>query len=173
MGWLIFFGILFLFILGGLIVSKQVKENEQSLKSKGFDLSAKIVTGKYVGGHPKIDNVLESTIIFPKDEYLQIMAYPSGITSMPVTKGIISIEKIKNITIEDNTSLEKRITAGRLLLVGVFALAWKKKKKNESAFLIIEWQDGKFGHETTFEFEGKGSMQNANTARNKLIEIAK
>lgn len=49
----------------------------------------------------------------------------------------------------------------------------EEKEKNELAYLTIEWNDGKFDHETIFEFEGVGSMQNANTARNKLIKTVR
>ena len=57
-----------------------------------------------------------------------------------------------------------------MLLVGVFALAWKKKKKNEEAFLNINWTDGKYEHETLFQFEDKGAFQEANKVRNSLIK---
>ena len=83
----------------------------------------------------------------------------------------IVIENIKNITVEDASSIEKKITVGRLLLVGVFALAWRKKKTNELAFVVTEWNDGKFDHSTTFSFEGKEAMTKANTARNSLIKM--
>lgn len=81
----------------------------------------------------------------------------------------IPIEAVSDITIEDASSIEKKITVGRIFLVGIFALGWRKKKKNELAFLVIEWKKGKFEHFTTFSFEGKEAFQNANTARNKLI----
>ena len=58
-----------------------------------------------------------------------------------------------------------------IFLVGIFALGWRKKKKNELAFLIIEWKKGKFENSTIFSFEGKEAFQNANTSRNKLISF--
>jgi len=81
----------------------------------------------------------------------------------------ISNDSITNIVIEDSSTIEKRVSFGRVFLVGIFALAWQKKKKNELAYLIIEWNDGRFDHETMFQFEGKDAMTKANTARNKLI----
>jgi hypothetical protein len=68
--------------------------------------------------------------------------------------------------------MEKRITLGRVLLVGIFALAWRKKKKNELAFVTIEWKE-KFENSTIFSFEGQEAMQKANTARNELIKMCR
>ena len=49
----------------------------------------------------------------------------------------------------------------------------EKKKKNEIAFVVINWNDGRFDHATTFSFDGKDAMQLANTARNNLISMCK
>ena len=59
------------------------------------------------------------------------------------------------------------------MLTGVFAFAWKKKTKHELAYITIYWNDGKFDHETIFEFEGRNAMTRANSSRNKLINLAK
>jgi hypothetical protein len=48
-------------------------------------------------------------------------------------------------------------------------LRGKKKKKNEIAFVTIEWEDGKFSHNTTFCIEGENASQRANALRNKFI----
>lgn len=48
---------------------------------------------------------------------------------------------IINISVEDQTTIEKRVGFKRLLLVGIFALAWKKKDINPLSFLIIEYKD--------------------------------
>ena len=60
-----------------------------------------------------------------------------------------------------------------MLLVGPLAFAWKKKEKKECAYIIIQWNDGRFNHETLFEFTGTGSIQSANTGRNNLINSIK
>lgn len=84
-------------------------------------------------------------------------------------KGYIPIQSILNISIEDKSTIEKRVTVGRLLLVGIFALAWRKKDVKNSVFLIIEWQGGTFTHETIFEFGSNNAFQSANIIKNKLI----
>jgi hypothetical protein len=52
--------------------------------------------------------------------------------SMPekVINSAIELSTISNISIEDASSIDKKVTLGRVLLVGVFALAWRKSKKN-------------------------------------------
>jgi hypothetical protein len=44
-----------------------------------------------------------------------------------------------------------------------------QKKKNELAFVVIDWNDGRFDHSTTFNIEGMDAMQKANILRNQLI----
>jgi hypothetical protein len=160
---------LVLFAILGMVGRKKQEENNAKLVELGYSIETKIETGKYVAGHPDINDSIPKTLIFPKDNKLEIMLETP--MEMPSKKGEIENSLVKNILAEDQSTIEKRITAGRLLMTGVFAFAWKKKKINELAYLTIEWNDGKFDHQTIFEFEGVGSMQNANTARNKLIKL--
>lgn len=51
-------------------------------------------------------------------------------------KGTHSVEGI-TIELDDGAALESRFTATRLLLIGVFALAFKKKKGGEKFLLIF------------------------------------
>lgn len=156
----------FYFVIKGIKIQKEVNEK---LKNDGYNFLTKIEIGKYLGGHPDIDEPTIGTILFPKDNKLEILVEAKF--KLPIKKGEIENRFIKNITVEDQSTVEKRVTVGRLLMTGIFAFAWKKKNINELAYLTIEWNDGKFEHETIFEMNGKGAMQNANTARNKLIKI--
>ena len=47
----------------------------------------------------------------------------------------------------------------------------QNENKKELAYLTINWKQGKFNHDTYFEFEGKDAMQKANTARNEIIKL--
>ena len=178
MGWIIFAICLFLFLM---YIDKRSVENEKKQKEidnnldnnlieMGYSIQLKIHTGKYFSGHPDINTPVEKTIIYPIDGILAIMNATSYNTA-PVKIAEINNSFIKNVQVLDKTSIENKVTLGRVLLTGVFALAWKKKKVNEAAYLTIEWNDGRFDHETIFEYEGKGSMQAANTARNKIIQV--
>jgi hypothetical protein len=155
----------------GISGTKQNKKINEKLIELGYSLDSKIETGKYVAGHPDINEAIPKTSIMPKDNKLDIMLEKP--MEVPLKKGEIENSFINNVLVEDQSTVEKRVTVGRLLLTGIFAFAWKKKKKIELAYLTIEWNDGKFDHETIFEFEGTGAMQNANTARNQIIKIAR
>ena len=171
MFWIILVVLIVVFVV--IIVNSSSKEKEirHQYKSEGFDLDKLVPVGTYVGGHPNKNETVEYCCVFKKDGDLEF--YRRLIAEKPVKLFAIKNESIKTITIEDATTMESKITLGRVLLVGIFSLAWKKKKKNEIAFVVIEWSDGRFDHSTTFSFEGKEAMQNANKARNSLIEMCK
>ncbi len=82
--------------------------------------------------------------------------------------GSIPLDKIQEVTFEDRSTFESRVTAARLFLVGPLAFAWKKKEKMESAYVIINWNDGEYNSKTYFEFSGSNVIGSANTARNKI-----
>jgi len=169
MFWTIVIIVLILFVF--FVITSINKQNEINAKMAelGYSLTSKIETGKYVAGHPDINDAMPNTSIYPKDNKLEIMLDTP--LEMSIKKGEIGNCFIKNIVVEDQSTVEKRVTVGRLLMTGIFAFAWKKKKIVELAYLTIEWNDGRFDHETIFEFEGVGAMQKANTARNKIMRI--
>lgn len=137
-----------------------IKQNIQETSESIF--------AQYLGGHPEINRSGRSCIrIIDKS-----IVICDGTPGMGKKRwGAIDGDSVTNIIIEDKSTIEHRVTMGRLLTVGVFAFAWKKKKKNNDAFLIIEWKIGdRFSNETIFEFEGKNAMQMANIARNKIIK---
>lgn len=131
---------------------------------------AKISTLNYFIGHPKINDPC-SVFIFQGEDQLEI-SYRSGFdyeNDNPRRLSFIPYNAIENIVIEDQTSIERKVTVGRILLTGIFALAWKKKKIKEAAYVTITWKQGQFTHETIFSIEGKNSVATANTARNSLL----
>lgn len=165
---LLFALVILMFYMAIRMFKKQKKE--KLLFAKDYNIKEFIKTGSLVNGHPNIDNaVTKSGIILKDDDIIIFQYFDEALNVMP--KKIASIPKrnIKNILAEDQSTIEKRITATRMVLVGVFALAWKKKEKNELSYLTIFWNDGRFDHETIFEFKNKNSIQVANSVRNKLI----
>jgi hypothetical protein len=169
-GFIVICAVVILFTL--LIISGK-KSAKKSLEL-GYDYTQKIILGNYISGHPEIDKSCKKVNLIPKDGKLDLLYMPvSEQALVPVYLGSLSPELITNITVEDQSTFERRITLTRVALVGVFALLWKKKKKNELAYLTLFWNDGKFDHETLFEFEGINSIENANTSRNQLIKILK
>ena len=163
--------VVILFIVIGVSGSAQNKKCKEKLESQGYSVNDFVESGKYIAGHPEINDQIERTTVIAKKDNISI--FKGSVIEGPEYLAKIDCDKIKDIKIEDASTIEKRITAARLLAVGIFALAWKKKKVNEVSFCVIEWNDGKFDHETIFEFSKKGAMQNANTFRNNLINIIK
>jgi hypothetical protein len=142
------------------------KEHEALKKEFGLDIMAFKELGRYVGGHPDIDTPIERLRGAIKDGNLMLFLE----LVPPTHKGNIPLNKIKKISIEDESTVTKRITVGRLLAVGVFALAWKKKQLEEHVYVVIEWNDGRFDHETIFEYEGTGSRESGNIIRNWMLK---
>lgn len=157
--------ILIVFPVLGVII------NGGNTKKAGFDMSKLMRIGKYIGGHPSIDKFLHFCSMYREDDKLFICNNRPDM--IPQKLGKIPISAIKNILIEDSSSIERKITLGRVLLVGVFALLWRKKVKNEMAFLSVEWNDGRFDHTALFSYEGKNAHQKANIDRNSLLRLIK
>jgi hypothetical protein len=163
------------YMQGEGIAKKQAELNEKLL-SIGVDIQSTQFKANYLSGHPDIDNSHSGVSALFENGKLALWLIPDFTkfeSFNPTQLGYISTDSINNIVVEDKTTIEKRVTVGRLLLTGVFALAWKKKRVDEAAYVVIEWNDGRFDHETVFEFTGKGSMQEANAARNKIIKAGK
>ncbi|MEY3444539.1 MAG: hypothetical protein RLZZ519_2820 [Bacteroidota bacterium] len=165
---LAFFGGLFYLIY---YTNKKQKERRSAFLGKeGLQEGEEIRLGKYVHGHPDIDKPSANvTAAFKGDDLVLYFPNQNG-DRLPQARGTIKKAFVKNITIEDASTIEKRVTAGRLLAVGVFAFAMKKTEKTELAYLIIAWNDGRFEHETIFETQQYGAMELANIARNALIK---
>lgn len=173
LGWVVIIFIV-LFIIWAIIDgNRQHKKAEEILTNMGISFSDFKSVGMYVGGHPSINESKKGVYAFKKDDNLILYTQKAPGMEMPelIENSEIPIKDIKDIKLEDASSIEHRITVGRLILVGIFAFAWKKKKKNEVAFVSIVWTKGKFEQGTTFMFEGKDAFQQANTSRNKLMEL--
>lgn len=172
LGWYCIIVFIVIFIFTGVKSNIDRNNFDNYLKKKGINKSKLVSVGTYVGGHPNIDNNIEDALIYVSDESFKIAKKISG--KRPIAFYTpIPIASIKNISLEDSTTIDKKVTLGRVLLVGIFALAWKKNKKNEMAFVSIDWNDGRFDHSTLFSFVGTDATQKANTARNKLIRMLK
>lgn len=164
-------GLAFLLIWFLYYGTKMNKQNEQTLINLGYDVTKRIKFIKYLTGHPDIDNSLGAVCIIPKDGAFEIMQEAElNISLDTAIKGKIEFEKISNVIVEDQTSIEKKVSLGKVLAVGVLALALKNEEKKELAFLTVQWNDGKFEHNTIFEINGNGALQVANASRNILIK---
>lgn len=175
LGFALWFKVLFWIVIAVFIIllirgNKEEKQTREILARDGLKQSHFTRVGRYIGGHPDQNNEILSMTVRDDGEDLDFYDH-FGEVGMPKYKFAIPKESIINITMEDSSTMEKKITLGRVLLVGVFALAWKKNKKNEMAFVTINWKVDRFEHNTLFVHEGKNAMQKANTSRNHLIKL--
>lgn len=173
--WFIIAVLIILFVCFVILVlrtEKKDKERAAKVTSERKMSLEKFKESKaaYVGGHPDADDYFKDVAFYEHEDMVEFYAVVCGYgyDGKP-PKFKIDKKAVKNITLENATTMEKKVTLGRVLLAGVFALAWQKKKKNELAFVVIEWNDGQFDHETTFSFEEKDAVQEANRFRNDLI----
>lgn len=160
----IILGAAFIIISNGKKIDKQNSE----LQNQGYKLHNFLLAGKYISGHTLINNPIERAIIYTDKNDLKIFEQDlkSGLKKYVAE---IKNESISGIVVEDETTIQTRVGLKRLIALGIFAFALKKKDKKELAYLIIEWNQGQFNNETVFEFEGANAITRANTVRNKII----
>lgn len=123
---------------------------------------------EYVAGIPNLNKnfVVE---IQPDAESLNFIDFSTK-------KKMIQIYRkdILNIYIEDDTTIESRVGIKRMLLVGIFAFAWKKRKTNPLGFLVIEYKDDISGAEKAiFQSTTKDAFQNLNNIKYNLLSYWK
>ncbi|RLI07396.1 hypothetical protein DRO42_08140 [Candidatus Bathyarchaeota archaeon] len=88
-------------------------------RKKGAEYSYE---GKYLGGHSAFPKEMKVHInLMPN--YLEIQEFPA----------FIPYENIINV----QSMSQEKLSAMRLLLVGIFAFAWKKKKQ----FMVLTYKD--------------------------------
>lgn len=80
------------------------------------------------------------------------------------TKFIIPNSSVSDVAIEGKDDVNRRVTVTRLLAVGIFAFALKKKNKDKEAYLTIELSDGQ---EAIFFIDKKSPME----LRTKLAQV--
>lgn len=164
---IIIFGFAFTFVLVSILKTRGKRISDERMKNLGYKPESLVEMGTYIGGHPQLDNNVKNVFLLPKNNELHLVDEFTKILTM------ISSKDIRDILIEDQTTIEKRISGGRLLTVGLLAFAWQKKEKKELSYLTVDWNDGRFNHQTIFEFSGFDSMTRANKARNAIIRFAR
>lgn len=80
------------------------------------------------------------------------------------TKFAIENAQIKDIAIEGKDEVNRRVTVTRLLAVGIFAFALKKKEADKQAYLTLELVDGQ---EVIFLIDKKSPME----VKTKLAKV--
>ncbi len=123
---------------------------------------------EYVAGIPNLNKSFVAGIK-PEDNSLIFTDYYTN-------NKIVEIKRndILNIYVEDDTTIESRVGLKRMLLVGIFAFAWKKRKTNPLAFLVIEYKDEVSGSEKAiFQSTSMDSFQSLNNLKYNLLTFWK
>lgn len=150
-------------------VAEDGEENKNS-DSSGISHSDFEPMGSYLGGHPASDNIITNTA-FKKNSDCCMFFYKDHSYNLPEFKFKIKIKSIKNISVEDLSSIEKKLTSGDIDLTVEAAKAMKKKKIKPQAFITIDWTDGQVIHSTLFSFKGKDAMKKATNARDSFLRM--
>lgn len=127
------------------------------------------VAGKYLTGHPDMPEPVDQVVVGAEGGNLLIV---HGRSAEPVPMATIPLEAIENIFSEDHSTVKERVTASRFLLQGELAYLNKKQEKVEVHYVVVKWKDGRFQHDTIFEFAGATSIPDANALRSMLIRLA-
>lgn len=98
-------------------------------------LNPHIIEAKYLQGVPNIND----NFIIRFDPKIDSI----GFSDIKKDKIIFRIYRkdIVKISVEDQSTLENRVGFKRLLLVGIFAFAWKKRQKVPLSFLVIDYKN--------------------------------
>jgi hypothetical protein len=140
----------------------------QSSTKKTNRTKKKIVSefkmGTYLYGKQHHTSKIENTIGYFNNNILYI--------SSELFHDYFSIHSkhIKGVSVENKSSIEKKVTFKRLMLLGVFAFAFKKDIENEVGFLVIEYTESDIPMEIIFQFDGKGAMSKAVEARIAILK---
>lgn len=123
---------------------------------------------EYVAGIPNLNKNF-TVEIQPEAKSLNFIDFTTKKKMIQINR-----EDILNIYVEDDTSIESRVGIKRMLLVGIFAFAWKKRKTNPLGFLVIEYKDDISGAEKAiFQSTTKDAFQNLNNIKYNLLSYWK
>lgn len=85
--------------------------------------------------------------------------------------GKVPRDSIEEVAFDDKSQILQRLTATRMVTLGVFALAAPKQRKIKEWCIALRWVDAKgLKRSTVFEFSGPDSEADANRAANKLMK---
>ena len=71
--------------------------------------------------------------------------------------------------LEDKSSVHQRLTATRILTLGIFSLAAPKKKKHKEYCIVFEWEDSNAEiQNAVFEFKGMASKELSSDSYQKI-----
>ena len=157
-------------IIGIVISARSANKKEQAKKEKIEKLKpiARLNLGKHITGLNNVGQyddpitcaVLENNFLF--------------ISSGGKELGRIPRNSINQIVVDDRSKITQSVTVGRVLALGIFALAVPATKKLSDYYLLIDWNNESGEKENTiFEFDMPSANIFANQAATALRHYIK
>lgn len=109
-----------------------------------------IISGEFMGGYNQHKKSVGSLTFYQKQTEF------GGVMLNKKHWFIIPNSEIEDIAFEGKDDVNRRVTVTRLLTVGLFAFALKKKSEEKEAFVTIELADGQ---EVIFHVNGKSPLE--------------
>lgn len=133
----------------------EAKAEKERRKELGLLNDVSVVV-EYKGGHHALSKECDCVLKMTNDD-VTLSTSKAGYAT-------IDFASINNISFETAEQIGKRITATRLLTLGVFAFAFKKKTKDSEKYLTIEFTENDI--DSAVLFGGKKAQE----AYSKLYE---
>ena len=148
--------------IGGLIIAFLMNKMRSS-KTSHLDVIEEIAMGKYLAGFDGKWHEGSNAFCSVTDEVFYFSTSTGG------KIGLVGKDIVTDIFLEDKSHVGQRLTATRLLTLGVFSLAAPKKKKHNEYCIVFEWEDESAEkNNAVFEFTGMGSEALAKQSFDKL-----
>ena len=90
----------------------------------------------------------------------------------PRVLGSVAYGSIRDVTVEDRTTVAGRMATGPAVFSGLSSQVAKQMLKNESHFVACSIAEGRFSRDLVFAFEGPGSGADAEALRSAIIRHA-
>jgi len=153
------FGVtIILSIIGRFFVIKRKKS-----KLSNYNIIEEIDMSKYLVGFEDYNYEANNMLCQITDDEFLFTTQNGNII------GIINKDSLTNIFLEDKSTVGQRLTATRILTLGIFSLAAPKKKKNKEYCIVFEWEDiNGEKNNVVFEFSGMACEVLSTESFNKL-----
>ncbi|CAN5247001.1 hypothetical protein BH18ACI2_BH18ACI2_14060 [soil metagenome] len=164
---LIFFGVpIFYFVL-------KAKRKYKNKIYEEVDAIESVTLGKYLVGLPNAKHTgCQVECSFSERDFIFIAR--NYYTHRGIELDRIPRDSVNQIIVDNKSQITQRLTATRIIALGVFSLAAPKKRKIEEFCLVIDWDDNNgMRQNSVFEFSGSNCMALANQAANKLKEYTR
>ncbi|MBN2571170.1 MAG: hypothetical protein JXA68_03510 [Ignavibacteriales bacterium] len=127
----------------------------------------KLRSGTYFSGFPDLNVKIYFTYFIIESTKLLIYIY------YPENRLItfILISNIKDISLQDKTYLDSRVTLTRFFTIGFWSFIFKKQEMKNGRFLVLKIQENEIEREILFHFDGENMIVYANKTYDALLNL--